>query len=82
MPSDEDLDETYEEAGYMAPMPVAATRDIDGEQCMYDCENDADYRVQLEDGQTFVLCQSCSTENRIYAKENDLLKHEVTADAE
>lgn len=80
MASDEDRGETRERAGNTVPKPVAATRDVDDEQCMYECENDADYRVELEDGQTFVLCQSCSTENRIYAKENGLLKHEVTTD--
>lgn len=62
--------------------PHAAER-VDSGQCEYeDCDSDADYLVEVEKhGDTigaFLCCQDCSSRNRIYAKENDLLDFEVS----
>jgi len=61
------------------PEPIAAER-VDSGPCSYECDNDADYRVEVDTGQTFLCCQDCSNQNRIYAKENELLESEVTAE--
>lgn len=65
------------------PEPMAAEEVADGEgECTYeDCDADADYRVQMDDGATFLICQDCSVENRIYVRENELLELEVDEDA-
>jgi len=67
------MSESKEAFGAHVPQPVAADRNVDGEGCQYECDNDADYRIQVEGGVIFTCCQSCSVENRIYAKENELL---------
>jgi len=58
--------------------PIAA-EEVDEGTCDYECDKDADYRVEVETGQTFLTCQSCSTSNYIYARENELLEQEVKA---
>lgn len=59
---------------------TAAERVSEGE-CQYrGCDAQADYRVEVGRNTTFLCCQECSRKNRIYAKENDLLDIEVTAD--
>ena len=66
--------------------PVAAEElpDETAHSCVYlDCTNLADYRVEWRHvsgaRETSTICDDCSTENRVYAMENDLLDHEVTA---
>ena len=62
----------------IVPEPLAADEQTADNDCQYeDCESAADYRVQLENGFIFYCCQSCSSQNRIYAKENELLDNEV-----
>jgi hypothetical protein len=62
-----------------AAEPIAAERITGtGMTCMYDCERHADWIVELEDGISFVCCQTCSRQNRIYARENDLYKTDVS----
>ena len=78
MTDDDVATETYEEAGSLAPMPTAAVEIDADEDCLYDdCDKQADYLVQIETGTTFLCCQSCSTANRIYVEENDLLEKPV-----
>lgn len=63
------------------PEPVAA-EEIDGVECQYSsCENEADWLVEVEGWEGFVCCQRCSVKNRIYAKENELIKTNVSEQA-
>lgn len=62
------------------PEPVAAER-ISGVECDYDCDNEADWLVEVEGWTGFVCCQSCSVSNRIYAKENELCEVNVSEQA-
>ncbi len=50
-------------------------------QCEYpECEKSADYRVEVESQQTFLACDDCSQKHRLWIKENEVLKGEVTVD--
>ena len=74
-PSD-GMDERWIAAG--CPEPIAADEETGDEDCRFDgCERGADYRVQWDNGLIMFCCQPCSKQNRIYAKENDLLEAEV-----
>lgn len=60
-----------------------AAEHVDTGICDYDdCDNDAEYRVELEKNGDVVgsilCCQSCSVQNRVYARENELLEYEVS----
>lgn len=66
---------------------IAATEHGGEEECAYQCENAADWLVEVrtygqERNKAFYTCQSCSVGNRVYAKENDLYKHEVSEEVE
>lgn len=80
-------DRNEQEADWPWGVYPTAAREYEGDDgCAYEtCENEADYVVQfegnLEEPVTSKICQPCSNRNRVYAKENDLLEAEVTADA-
>ena len=61
--------EEWERAG--KPMPTSAIRVQTGE-CAYDCDNDADYLVKVENrcgtAAKFRVCETCDRENRVFAK--------------
>lgn len=64
------------------PEPAAAEEVNEGECNYKDCENSADYRVAFEiNGEqaatTTIICDSCSSRNRIYVQENGLLEYDV-----
>jgi hypothetical protein len=59
------------------PEPVAADQDVGDRDCDFECDRDAEYRVQFDNGHITLCCQPCSVRNRLYAKENDLLDNEV-----
>jgi hypothetical protein len=66
------------EAG--APEPIAAEEVNEGDCAYEDCDSKAEYRVQWDKGDvTSLMCGDCSTKNRIYVVENELLRGEVTA---
>ncbi|SNZ18261.1 hypothetical protein SAMN06269185_3312 [Natronoarchaeum philippinense] len=64
--------------------PRAAER-IAGPDCEYeDCDAEADWLVELELRGSyvgFVCCQDCSKTNRLYARENELYRNDVTDEA-
>jgi hypothetical protein len=61
--------------------PIAA-EEISGVSCRYDdCDDESDWLVEVEGGVGFVCCQECSVENRIYARENELYKTNVSEQA-
>jgi hypothetical protein len=59
------------------PEPVAADKAVGDADCDFECDREAEYRVQFDNGHITLCCQSCSIRNRLYAKENDLLENEV-----
>ena len=65
--------------------PTAAEQVDEGECDYRDCNNTADYRVQIEAvgsraATTVLMCDDCSRQNHIWVRENELLRREVTAD--
>jgi len=71
---------------YGRPEPVAATEDINKEECSYEnCDEPADYWVEFrqQDGDesaVVAICDDCSQTNRIWVRENELLNCEVSRD--
>jgi hypothetical protein len=75
------MSEQSESGNEHGPEPVAAEQ-IDGVECQYDgCDNEADWLVEVEGCNGFVCCQRCSVKNYIYAKENELVKTNVSEQA-
>lgn len=75
--------ESREPVSHEGVEPEAAERYDGHEACAYDdCNNPADYRVQIgyRRGQRALMlcCSRCSTRHRIYVEENELLKAPVT----
>lgn len=77
-------DEEQEWIDQGMPEPVAADEETDSDPCQYeDCDNLADYRVEVRsqvsgDYAITYVCSDCSTKNRVYVEENELLANEVT----
>jgi hypothetical protein len=71
---------------YGRPEAVAATEDVDNQECGYEnCDSPADYQVEFRqqdgDGSAVVaICDGCSQANRIHVDANDLLNREVGRD--
>ncbi|NUC74984.1 hypothetical protein HTZ84_22225 [Haloterrigena sp. SYSU A558-1] len=66
--------------------PAAASRYDGDHECQYDCEETADWVVESKasgytGGRVFFCCQSCSRDNRIYARENELYRADLSDDA-
>lgn len=66
-----------------------AADEVEGDTpCSYEgCERSADWFVEVthQDSSSsvgFYVCQPCSQEHRIYAKENELYKREVSLDGQ
>jgi hypothetical protein len=60
--------------------PMAAERYHGDRECPYQkCENTADWLVEAESGTAFFRCDRCSRQNRIYVRENELLRADVRA---
>lgn len=58
--------------------PMAAERYKGDRECPYEgCENTADWFVEGERGTAFFCCDECSRQNRIWVRENELLRADV-----
>lgn len=63
--------------------PLAADRlDDDEHDCAFgeacNCDNSADWLIEMECGVVFACCQPCSEYNRIYARENEVYRNDVS----
>lgn len=49
--------------------PTAAKQYGGNEQCEYDCENDAEWVVEINRQVTLLCCDNCGTANRLHPRD-------------